>query len=64
MKASIPLFNVNPAICAGTVLAVALHPLPRLLVLWIAVLLLRIILAAGQASVPGDLVCEAHFKVT
>jgi hypothetical protein len=63
VEASIPLLNVNPTICAGTVLAVALHPVPRLLVLRIAVLLLRIVLVAGQATVPGDLVCEAHFKV-
>lgn len=63
VETSIPLLNANPTICAGTVLAVAPHPVACLLVLRIAVLLLRIVLIAGQAAVPGDLVREAHFEV-
>lgn len=63
METSIPLLNSNLTICARTVLAVAPHPVARLLVFRITVLLLRIVLVAGQAAVPRDVVVEAHFKV-
>lgn len=29
---------------------------------WVAVFALRVVLIAGEAGVPGDLVREAHFK--
>ena len=60
VETGVALLDVHSA--SWAVLAVASHPVLGLLVVGIAVVALRVVLVAGDAVVPRDLVREAHFE--
>src|ERR1700760_1516279 len=64
METPFPFDDLHAATGTWTVLRMSLDPIVRLLNVWIPMLLLILILLAGQIRVPWDLVVKAHGELT
>lgn len=63
MKTGVSFFNIHVAALTRALLAVGAHPILSLSVVWVAVLALRIVLVTREASVPWNLMREAHLEL-